>query len=122
MQQDKKITQHFSLSEFRCKCGCGGVNEAAATALALALENTRLHYGPILIASGFRCPAYNAAVGGKPGSMHLLGLAADIPVYSDSDRFRLLDALLYSFDRIGIGKSIVHADIGAPHGVAWTYP
>ena len=75
------------------------------------------------IVSGFRCPTNNAACGGKPNSQHLLGLAADILVTSDGHRFQLVKALLESgFKRIGIGKSIVHADIGdVPGFVIWTY-
>ena len=33
---------------------------------------------PILVSSGYRCPALNKAVGGVATSMHLQGLAADI--------------------------------------------
>ncbi len=33
---------------------------------------------PVFISSGYRCPALNEAVGGKPNSQHLTGQAADI--------------------------------------------
>jgi zinc D-Ala-D-Ala carboxypeptidase len=33
---------------------------------------------PVRVTSGFRCTAHNRAVGGKPGSIHLLGKAADV--------------------------------------------
>lgn len=35
---------------------------------------------PILINSGYRCPALNKAVGGVPNSQHLTGQAADIRI------------------------------------------
>lgn len=33
---------------------------------------------PIIISSGYRSPSHNQAVGGKPHSFHLSGMAADI--------------------------------------------
>lgn len=83
----------------------------------------RVAFGPILISSGFRCPAYNAKVGGVLFSQHLAGLAADIACTSDADRFTLVLALLDNgFKRIGIASRSVHADIGTITGpVLWTY-
>lgn len=43
------------------------------------LEPARKLLGkPICITSGFRCPALNTKVNGKPNSQHMKGLAADI--------------------------------------------
>lgn len=45
------------------------------------LEPARMAFGaPIYITSGYRCPALNKAVGGKPTSQHLRGEAADLQV------------------------------------------
>lgn len=41
-------------------------------------ELRRLYANPIFITSGYRCPALNKAVGGKPNSQHVKGQAADI--------------------------------------------
>ena len=41
-------------------------------------ELRRLYDHPIIITSGYRCPALNKAVGGKPNSQHVKGQAADI--------------------------------------------
>ena len=41
-------------------------------------ELRRLYDHPILITSGYRCPALNKAVGGKPNSQHVKGQAADL--------------------------------------------
>jgi uncharacterized protein YcbK (DUF882 family) len=122
MPDNFQLTPHFHLSEFVCR-HCGEVNELAARRLASRLELAREFAGPMTIVSGFRCPANNNACGGKPNSQHLLGLAVDILVISDGHRFQLVKALLDSgFKRIGIGKSIVHADIGdVPGFVLWTY-
>lgn len=43
------------------------------------LDKVREAYGaPIRVSSGYRSPALNAAVGGKPMSQHLKGQAADL--------------------------------------------
>ncbi len=85
------MTEHFRLSEFT----------RSATAQARGIDNTpmaeqidnlrnlceqvleplRAFAGcPIVINSGYRCPALNAAVGGVPGSQHQSGQAADIRI------------------------------------------
>jgi hypothetical protein len=57
------------------------------TTLAAYLEGVRARvkdtFGPgtaLAVTSGYRSPAVNAAVGGKPTSYHCLGLAADVHV------------------------------------------
>ena len=84
-----KLSEHFDLDEFT----------RSATADRLHIDNTipeelipnlknlcvqvleplREHFGtPVVISSGYRCPALNQAVGGVPNSQHLTGEAADI--------------------------------------------
>lgn len=84
-----QLSEHFNLSEF----------ERSATADRLHIDNTipeelipslknlceqvleplREHFGtPVIISSGYRCPALNNAVGGVSNSQHLKGEAADI--------------------------------------------
>jgi uncharacterized protein YcbK (DUF882 family) len=91
--------------------------------LAEQLEYIRTDYGPMHIASGFRCPKHNAAVGGKPNSYHLLGLAADITTGSDSDRYRFLQIVFsLKWQRIGVAESYIHIDRGpTPTPLVWTY-
>jgi len=117
-----RLTDHFTLDEFRCPC-CGQVNAAAATMLAKRLQPVRDVYGAMRIVSGFRCPKHNEAVGGKQFSQHLCGLAADIACDNDANRFELVTILLANnFKRIGIGRLIIHADIGTITGpVIWVY-
>ncbi len=38
------------------------------------------HNDPIIIHSGFRCPALNQAVGGSPTSQHMVGQAVDFDI------------------------------------------
>jgi uncharacterized protein YcbK (DUF882 family) len=121
MTDDRQLTPHFSLSEFRCPC-CNDVIAIAALLLAKRLEPVRAVFGPIRIQSGFRCAKHNQAVKGAQFSQHLAGLAADIAVDTDSDRYLLIATLIEcKFRRIGIGAQFVHADIGPGSPVLWTY-
>ncbi len=70
------------------------------------LDPLREKWGaPIIVTSGYRCPALNRAVGGSSGSQHTKGEAADIRTLSDSreDNMKLLRCLLNSgieFDQV----------------------
>jgi hypothetical protein len=71
------LTEHFSASEFQCKCGCK--QSIIQPSFVKALEDLRQLIGvPITITSGYRCPEHNKAVGGAPKSFHTQGMAADI--------------------------------------------
>lgn len=83
-----QLSPHFKLAEFT----------RSATAQARHIDNTpdeeqiknlkflcdnvleplREQFGPIIIGSGFRCPALNTAVGGVKNSHHKTGEACDI--------------------------------------------
>ena len=80
---------HFGLDEF--VCGCRRIREAGLDGCTLvqvrqslltALEAIRSQLGnrPIRVTSGYRCPRYNALIGGVPNSQHILGNAADIQI------------------------------------------
>lgn len=82
-----KLTEHFSLEEF----------SRSTTAKRLKIENKipdhlmaniqftanklelvrKVLAHPIIITSGYRCPALNTQVGGSPTSAHTKGLAVD---------------------------------------------
>jgi len=117
------ISAHFSLDEFRCKCGCNQV--IVHPDLIEVLENVREFSGvPIQITSGFRCPDHNAAVGGTPDSAHLTGEAADFFVSGNKDRFKFLEAFfIYGGLRVGVGKDFLHMDVShdLPAEVCWLY-
>ena len=85
--------------------------DAAAVARLQALvthvlDPLRQLYGaPIMVTSGYRSPAVNAAVGGAAHSQHLLGEAADITTGSPEGNRRLLgitlkDAQALHFDQL----------------------
>ncbi len=83
-------TANFSLSEFHSKDGTPVPEEYYGNLQSLMdnLEILRSELGgsPIRINSGYRSPAHNASVKGKPGSKHLLAQAADFVVSGHSNK------------------------------------
>ena len=118
-----KITKNFSSDEFACKC-CGGqnINEN----LVFQLQKIRgIVKKPIIITSGYRCPAHNKKIGGSPKSQHLLGKAADIYVNGMSvrDLYEVV-SIFYKNGITGIGvypeQGFIHVDIREKPGI-WVY-
>lgn len=70
------------------------------------LDPLREAYGePIIVSSGYRCPALNKAVGGVTSSQHTLGQAADIHSKSNTKEnnkkiFDLIKSLKLPFDQL----------------------
>ena len=82
-----KLSEHFDLSEFTASDTAArlGIDNTPSDIplyflhkLAQTMEEVRSLLGkPIHITSGYRCPALNAAVGSKPSSSHVQGMACD---------------------------------------------
>jgi uncharacterized protein YcbK (DUF882 family) len=104
-------TAHYNKDEFTCKCGCG--SNLATKELLHLCELVRMLNGniPLPVSSGTRCATYNEKVGGAPASKHVLGQAADLPVY-DTDYVydKLRKIFLYSHG-LGLYNTFVHVDI-----------
>lgn len=77
-----QLTEHFNVSEFRCKCG-GTHDTLLDEALAQKLEQLHkaLNCSKIIVNSGYRCAAHDKAVGGNGSGQHTKGTAADIVCY-----------------------------------------
>ncbi|MGF6697603.1 zinc D-Ala-D-Ala carboxypeptidase [Paraburkholderia sp. MM5496-R1] len=83
-----RLTDHFSLAELTQSETAARrridntpspavVEHLTRTAQTLEQVRTLLGSRPVLVSSGYRSPALNAAVGGAANSAHMTGLAAD---------------------------------------------
>jgi len=78
-----KLTDNFSLREFRCRDGSDVPEEYMDHVQELAenLQVLREHIQrPIVVISGYRSPTYNKKIKGARRSQHMLAKAADIIV------------------------------------------
>ena len=114
--------KHFKRSEFDCPC-CGQ-NEMDNTFLDF-LDKARVKAGvAFVVNSGFRCADHNKAVGGKPTSSHLVGMAADIEAKGAKNLWKIAAALMVvGFTRLGIGDGFIHVDMDPDKNARrmWTY-
>lgn len=116
---EKQTLEHFTRSEFKCKC-CG---ECKMDPVFLQqLDHARDIAGiPFVIHSGYRCPSHNTAEGSTSDN-HPLGVAADILCDSGPLRLKIVRALLTAgFQRLGIGKTFIHADLNDGPTSIWLY-
>ena len=108
----KQLSSHFRVGEFACKDGAEAV--LIAPRLVMILETIRVHFGKaVRVHSGYRTPAYNKKVGGKPHSQHTLGTAADIsipgvPPQKVADFAR---SLMPDWGGVGVYKTFTHIDV-----------
>ena len=126
-----QITEHFTVEEFERSSTADRLDIANRVPAALlpnlrtlcevVLEPLRAYAGkPIVISSGYRCPALNRAVGGASQSQHLRGEAADLHLPSIAEGrtwFRWLmdnttfDQLIWEHD--GRGTHWIHVSCKA---------
>lgn len=125
-----KLTPHFTLEELVASQTAArrGIDNTPGPdvlknlgILAEGLERARALLGaPMLISSGYRCPALNTAVGGARNSAHKSGLAADFiaPGYGTPIQVcRLLEvhAAEIGFDQLIQEGTWVHIGFPAPN-------
>lgn len=107
-----QLTSHFALEEMTISQTASryGIDNTPSPEIVsclkrvcLTLEQVRAMIGvPIIVSSGYRCPALNRAVGGAKNSAHVLGMAADINAAHYTPRQlaqRIIDSPI-SFDQL----------------------
>lgn len=107
-----KLTDHFDVFEFQCHCAYPECDITYVDSdLVDYLEKKRADLGgvPIKIMSGFRCTRHNNAVGGKAGSSHLTGKAADIQVKGVLPS--KVQDICEDADGLGRYKTFTHVDV-----------
>lgn len=100
----------FQPSEIACRhCGELLVDEAFMD----TLQRQRDEAGaPIVLTSAYRCPVWNAMVGGAPLSLHKLGKAGDQALRGRAITTVETQARRSGFAGFGRYKTFLHADIG----------
>jgi len=122
------VTMHgkpvLTAGEVACRCGCGFA--LVKPELLDAFRVIREAAGrPLVVASGCRCEAHNAAVGGSLPSSHVLGEALDLEVGSSGQAYQLVAlAIAAGVKRIGVGwrpgHHVFHMDVS--HEPPFLYP
>lgn len=115
-----KLTENFSLEEFKCKDGSNVPNEYLNNVIELAKNLQVLRdeiKKPITINSAYRSPKYNAKVGGAKNSQHLVAKASDLKVSGVTPRelANVIEKLIKEGKMkqggIGVYNTFTHYDI-----------
>lgn len=115
-----QLTKNFNLAEFHCRDGTfiPYIYIPNVKKLAANLQILRDEIGEAIhINSGYRTPAYNKKVGGKPKSQHLTASAADITAksYTPKRLAAVVDRLIKErkiwFGGVGIYPGFIHVDV-----------
>jgi uncharacterized protein YcbK (DUF882 family) len=109
------MSKHFKPAEFRCKCKrcINAPDPVMSDRLLTVLDKIREAIGvPVIILSGYRCPAHNKEVGGVNDSQHTKRTAADIRAAGLSVESLARAAEKCGADGVGRypGQGFVHVD------------
>lgn len=107
-----KLSEHFSIKEFTCKCGCGQYKYDPVLLAKMECLRAAIGNRPILVSSGYRCEKHNKNVGGAKNSYHMKGKACDIRVNGNMAELQKMADRIFSNGGVGIYKTFVHVDTG----------
>ncbi len=110
-----QLTDNFFTKDFDCKCHHPFCTYTLVdTDLVESLDELCDKFGKISINSGFRCSVHNHEVGGKPGSVHMQGKAADVKsVFASVTEIYYAAVKIQNFldGGIGIYSNFIHLDV-----------
>jgi zinc D-Ala-D-Ala carboxypeptidase len=118
--------RYFKIDDFACACGkCQNlINEDFVG----RLDDLRHRCGfPLIVSSGYRCPAHNQAVSTTgPNGPHTTGKAADLKVDRAQARTVIGVASAMGFAGLGVnqkgsGRFIHVDDMDRPVATVWSY-
>ena len=123
-----RVSRHFHYKEFRNK---GSLTPTVSNhvirlerELVEGLERLRKETGPIHIASGYRSPVHNRAIGGVSNSQHTYGRAVDLHRSRMRSNVTEAQARAAGFSGVGIesrsNNSVIHLDV-RPTPTRWYY-
>lgn len=111
---NKKLSDNFIVSEFRCKDGSDEI--LIDTELVNILQKVRNHFNkPVTINSAYRNAIYNKKIGGASRSQHVYGAAADIVVKDIKPEVvaQYVEYLMPNKGGIGLYSTFTHVDVRA---------
>lgn len=112
---DIQLSVHFHLRAFDCRCHDSScVVTYVDDELIEALEIMFPACPTMWLSCGFRCTKHNRLIGGKPGSLHLTGKAADIHAHGyDGKEIAAIASIISAFNIGGIGQyaTFAHCDV-----------
>lgn len=111
LEEQNMSLKHFKLSEFDSPDQLGSGKHMKKEFLK-KLDRARAQANvPFKINSGFRTREWNRKIGGREGSSHLAGCAADIHCPNSYLRSVIVKSLIdCGFTRVGIAKTFIHVD------------
>lgn len=114
---------YFSDEELACPCGCDGEMDSTFMKKLVTVRQ-ELNY-PMVITSGYRCPAYNKSIGGVPTSAHTKGRAVDVSIVGmpEHKQVELLELAIQSnIKGLGINDKKSHfIHLDDTRARLWTY-
>lgn len=109
------LSEHFSRAELACRhCRTLPARAPGLPVLVDGLEALRALAYPagLVLASGYRCPDRNAAVGGATSSQHLHAAAADVPLVAELAKVVALRRFSgIGWQMVGGRKLVRHVDV-----------
>ena len=116
--------KYFRESEFRAcvpSCSLQDMQQDTMNMLDMARQMAGI---PFVLTSAYRTRHWDLNKGRSGNGAHTRGTAVDIRCNSDSNRYKIINALLAAgFCRIGVAKNYIHADndVKLTQCVIWTY-